>query len=334
MDLPRTLSKEEKERIEAHTSKFAKSDDSLAFQTCASTLVLYVLSITLFPHLPFLLWCFLRSGTLSRCMMIAHDCFHSSMWSSSEFNLIFGRLFSALAWSPFEHWRRVHLIHHNLIGRSTKSDPDGRIKWTKQEFDKWPRYRRWPLRIFRDPAVFHFIAPMVMFFVVYRLPIVKGAMFANVFKGIELFVMNSFYGVRFLMLDAVLLIFPVGFTGVVLSQLQHSVNPGYWVHPRNWDKAESAILGSTYVRIPWFLKWATLGIEYHHIHHFSTAIPCYHLAKCHESAPPGMWIKVTVVDSIRSAIQGCFNVQWNDKTQRFESFAEYQELFQQLWPVD
>lgn len=42
------------------------------------------------------------------------------------------------------------------------------------------------------------------------------------------------------------------------------------------------MVGSTHLLVAWPLTLVTLGIEFHHIHHASTRVPCYNLAACHE----------------------------------------------------
>jgi len=78
--------------------------------------------------------------------------------------------------------------------------------------------------------------------------------------------------------------------------------------------------GSTLILVPAFLRFATLGIEYHHIHHNTPSVPCYKLAQCHEEARPGLWEGITVVDA-KIAFEACFNVMYDEKTKRYEPFS-------------
>ena len=71
----------------------------------------------------------------------------------------------------------------------------------------------------------------------------------------------------------------------MLFHLQHQVNTGYYKkYDENdtftHDKAQ--LHGASMLQIPWFLKWTTFGIEYHHIHHLTPRIPSYNLQRCHE----------------------------------------------------
>ena len=43
--------------------------------------------------------------------------------------------------------------------------------------------------------------------------------------------------------------------------------------------------GSSYYDLPKFLHWITGNIGYHHIHHLSSKIPNYNLARCFKENP-------------------------------------------------
>lgn len=116
--------------------------------------------------------------------------------------------------------------------------------------------------------------------------------------------------------------------GFLLFHWQHEVNRGYWVPKEEYYYKDSCLLASTYLIVPFFYKWATLGIEYHHIHHTSTKVPCYQLQTCHEEAPQELWSPVQVV-GYRKAFAGAFNTMYNLKTRRFEPFDIY-KLFLSL----
>ena len=75
------------------------------------------------------------------------------------------------------------------------------------------------------------------------------------------------------------------FSGVLLFHWQHVFVPGYVRDKTAWNLRDAAITGSSLLLVPEWLKFFTLGIEYHHIHHFRTKIPGYKLKEVHEHAP-------------------------------------------------
>lgn len=109
--------------------------------------------------------------------------------------------------------------------------------------------------------------------------------------------------------------------------MQHHVNISYFEPPEKHTVEQAAIYGSTMLHIPWYLKWFSLGIEYHHIHHFNMRVPCYNLQQCHEDAPDYFWEKVPKVPP-HKALRGLFNTMWNPERYRYESFWPYEPILQ------
>ena len=54
------------------------------------------------------------------------------------------------------------------------------------------------------------------------------------------------------------------------------------MNDKDWNLRDSGLRGSSFLLIPWFLKYFTGSIEYHHIHHMNTKTPGYNLQKFHE----------------------------------------------------
>jgi len=72
-------------------------------------------------------------------------------------------------------------------------------------------------------------------------------------------------------------------TGYLLFHAQHTFQGSYKRRDLAFDEYQAAMLGSSFLQIPHIFKFFTLGIEYHHIHHLNTRVPCYRLQSCHES---------------------------------------------------
>lgn len=79
-----------------------------------------------------------------------------------------------------------------------------------------------------------------------------------------------------------------------------------------------------------------MGIEYHHIHHYSTKVllafililmfkvPGYLLQKCHEEAPEGLWKDITIL-SYSDMLSGLKYTLYDEDAQKFISFDEVDE---------
>ncbi len=73
--------------------------------------------------------------------------------------------------------------------------------------------------------------------------------------------------------------------GVWLFFIQHQHEDTYWERDPSWSFVEAAIQGCSYYRLPRWLHWVTGNIGYHHIHHLSSRIPNYKLARVFAEIP-------------------------------------------------
>jgi len=88
---------------------------------------------------------------------------------------------------------------------------------------------------------------------------------------------------------------------------QHTFNPAYAVGEKEWTQKNSGLEGSSFIQIPTFLKYFTMGIEYHHIHHMNSKIPGYNIQQYHEEVIS----KSTLFDNIvKLSIMDCFHNVW------------------------
>jgi omega-6 fatty acid desaturase (delta-12 desaturase) len=252
------------------------------------------------------------------------------MFNSPVLNKWVGIFLGSLVYTPNDYWKKNHLWHHKINGDIEKEDPSRTVLWTTQAFQEFPLWKKLVFRFLRDPVVFFLLAPFLQFVVQYRFPICPGYVYTNIIKGIEWVILYNIMPAGFFKDEMTAMVLG-GAYGFLLFHYQHAVNLSYLVKPDYHDKDAAAILGSTYLLVPWFMKWSSLGIEYHHIHHYSTAVPSYLLQKCHETAPAGLWKNVTVVD-FRAMVRGFFNVQWNEVTHRYEAFPEIEPFLQKLFP--
>mmetsp|Transcript_7159 Transcript_7159/g.15648 ORF Transcript_7159/g.15648 Transcript_7159/m.15648 type:complete len:363 (+) Transcript_7159:144-1232(+) len=332
-------------KAQEHVNKFAKADWYQAFQTLGITVALYVGTLIAYPYFCMfgaagrLAWVLIRGGVMVRTFILSHDCMHNSFFPKTKWNVAIGRLAASEALTPFERWRRGHLFHHQTSGslevvKVEMAHKSGdTVFWTTSDWDKLPAGRKNILRFLRDPIVFFSLVPLLIFFVLYRIPGKgrhrTGVTFVNIQRTLEisavqlLWLGNGFWWMEMLAM------WTGASVGVLLFHLQHGVNEGYRVQPNEHDRGQASLLGATFLQVPWWFKWVTLGIEYHHIHHLNAQVPCYKLATCHNSAPPGMWDSVVKVET-RLALASLLNVMWNDKTSQYEPFPEYKGVQERL----
>jgi omega-6 fatty acid desaturase (delta-12 desaturase) len=76
-----------------------------------------------------------------------------------------------------------------------------------------------------------------------------------------------------------------GAAGIWLFYVQHQFEDAYWQRSEQWSYADSALRGSSFLKLPKPLQFATGNIGYHHIHHLSVRIPNYNLQRAHDENP-------------------------------------------------
>ena len=117
-----------------------------------------------------------------------------------------------------------------------------------------------------------------------------------------------------------------GFIIFSIFHNQHTYNPSYVIENEKWSQRDSGILGSSFIQIPYFLKYFFMGIEYHHIHHINSKIPGYNLQKYHEEVVS----KSNMFDNVvKLSMKDCYNNLWlvlyDEDKKRYITFKEADE---------
>ncbi|KAL3144877.1 hypothetical protein ABBQ38_001976 [Trebouxia sp. C0009 RCD-2024] len=277
-----------------HVRQFSYTTELLAARTVVFTCLLYgclnivqpICAVTCGTYGK-IVWVTARGLVDVRIFVLAHDAMHGALSRYSEVNTWVGKVAGALVYVPYDKWRWQHLHHHVVSGKAdiTEIDHGATTYWTKQQWVSFSPRKRFLLRLIRDPFVFFSIVPAFVFFLFFRVPRLRkssrpnrvtGVAFTNWFKLTELCLGTWLLGWPWLWwsVTATSIATSLGFA---LFHLQHHVNQAYRKATAQHNRTDAALLGSTYLKVPACLKWVTLGIEYHHIHHLSTQVPCYRL---------------------------------------------------------
>jgi omega-6 fatty acid desaturase (delta-12 desaturase) len=294
----------------------ARADAAAAWRTLALTAALQA---TVFALHAASLRCAavaLQAGTSVRAFIIFHDACHASFFPSPRANAALGRALSAWTLTPFDYWRDMHLFHHAHSGDLAVFDAADTVMFTAQQYRSLPLAPRVLVRVLRDPLVFHLLVPALQWFVLY--PVAAATRDRYVVAG---HVAHAALAWRWLGWAHYGGLYAACVAGVALFHLQHAANPCSRTHaPATRCAASAALRGSTHLRVPPPLAWATLGIEFHHVHHLDTRVPSYRLAACHASAPPGAWDGVTSLGAAEAAVT-LRNVMYDENTRRMVPFG-------------
>eukprot|EP01080_Neovahlkampfia_damariscottae_P008030 gene8030-12495_t len=286
------------EMIDEHLKKYA-ANNTKGFVTIFTTILMIAAIYASYFYIPYKLywpfWVVLRAG-----------CY-------------FGVISSAFAITPFRYWQKGHIYHHGHVGDRGKPDGSRTILFTTEEYDNMVWYKKAFWRVVRDPIIFFTLVPLYQFFFQYRFQRMNEP-----HSHVPTIYMIVNYTILYRIDPTLAFLDFLGLWlgviyGFLLFHWQHEVNCAYWVDSDQYNVKDASFLGSTHLLVPSWWKWTSLGIEYHHIHHLSTKVPCYNLQECHEQAPQEYWSTVQEV-GLKKAFASTFNVMWNVKTQRFETF--------------
>jgi omega-6 fatty acid desaturase (delta-12 desaturase) len=330
------------------TDRAAWSAIVAPYQHSSTGRALWQLLTTLIPY--FLLWyviyhastvslwlavppALLAGAFLIRLFIIFHDCGHGSYFSSRRANDIVGFITGALTFTPYEHWRWQHAIHHGTAGHLDKRGTGDIWTMTVQEYLEATRWRRVAYWLARHPLVLFVLAPFYLFLVNHRFPASNAGrrqrrsvwgMNAVLLGTATLLSWIFGFGPYLLIQSTIVLV--AGAAGVWLFYVQHQFEHAYWERGDKWDYMAAALHGSSFYKLPRVLQWFSASIGFHHIHHLSPRIPNYNLQKCHEAERLFQQIEPITLWSSLNCLTFHF---WDEHSRKLVGYAHVRQLRRQ-----
>lgn len=273
---------------------------------------------------------------LVRIFIIQHDCGHFSFLKSRKMNHAIGLFCSFFSTIPFKYWAHVHSFHHGHNGQFEHRDLGDINFLTTEEYAKLPRWRKFFYRLFRSPIVMFFISPFIYITVSNRFPfiwlkgwskVIRAQIYNNIFLILVYGLLAYFLGWKTFLIIQLSIVYVFGIIAFWFFYIQHQHDEGYKSWKVNWDYLIASIKGSTYYKLPKVFHWLTGNIGFHHIHHLSSRIPNYNLAKCAKENPilNEYATKVTFWQSLKYMN----NKLWDERRKRMISFSEYYRTYKQ-----
>jgi len=274
-----------------------------------------------------------------RSFILFHDCGHGSFIQNIKnhklHNWICLNITSILCSTPSD-WNIGHKLHHNNIGKLGQNDYDWgeTIFHTKEQYIQKSGFERKIIRILRYPPLFFLLAPALTWFIRMRLPFElrndRKAAYRTSNKIINTTTMLLKYNFAYKNNIFAIVLFGdyiAMFIGVLLFHLQHVFENGYVRNIKKneeWKLIDAALDGSSMITIPEYLKWVTLGIEYHHIHHLVTKIPGYNLRTVHENAPHHIFKNIKILN-YKIMYESLWLEIWDQDKQKYTTFSNIEK---------
>jgi acyl-lipid omega-6 desaturase (Delta-12 desaturase) len=266
------------------------------------------------------------AGFLMRLFIIQHDCGHGSYFKTPWANDTVGRLIGVLSFTPYQYWRRHHAKHH-----STSSMLDHRSEvdiptLTVAEYAAASRWKRAGYRLVRNPVILFAVAPLLHFVLWQRIPFIaprawraeRRSIWETNAALIALLAAFGFaLGPRQLFLIELPVLWIATSTGLWIFYVHHQFEDTCWVRDRRWSFELAGMRGASHYALPAFLRWFTLNIGIHHIHHLSTRVPGYRLHACLVENPA---LQGATQLTLRGSLRCLFTRLWDERRGRMVGF--------------
>ena len=257
-----------------------------------------------------------------KTFIIQHDCGHHSYTPNRLLNGILGTLLSGFSYLPY-NWSYRHDTHHSTNGNIENKyqfNFNELVFYTFNEYKEMKHIKRTLLKLLFSPYILFSVLTWIKFIVVERFYVMKLIMknyrykpsimqliLEQCFNNIIIILLNYIYYKHEIFTYVLLSTFLTTTIGALLFHNQHTYNPSYVVNDKQWNQPDSGLKGSSFIQIPWFFKYFTGGIEYHHIHHMNAKIPGYNLHKYHNEVIS----KSNLFDNITKLnMNDCYNNLW------------------------
>jgi omega-6 fatty acid desaturase (delta-12 desaturase) len=157
-----------------------------------------------------------------------------------------------------------------------KIDLSSTTPWSIQRIRTWTPVQKLLFFVFRHPLVFFTVTHLIL----WTLVALSAGMGVH-WVPLPLIALVYQHGLQEGLMRWLLAYLTTLLVGFLFFHVQHVFDPGYMAPGETYTAQEHAWFGSTRLSIPSWLMWMTLGIEYHHIHHWSTRVPGYRMEACH-----------------------------------------------------
>ncbi|HUA75783.1 MAG TPA: fatty acid desaturase [Solirubrobacteraceae bacterium] len=245
---------------------------------------------------------------LVRSFIVFHDCTHGSFLASRRANLWLGRSIGLLLYAPFVRWRHDHAVHHATAGNLDRRGTGDLHTLTVAEYDALSPKGRFNYRLQRNPFVMLGLGPVVAMMIGPRIVakearprMRRSVLLTDLALLVAVALLVWQIGWRDYLLVLVLPALLAGSIGIWLFYVQHQFEDAYWDSDDDWSFTEAALRGSSFLKLPAPLRFATGNIGYHHVHHLNASIPNYNLKRAHDQTPSLHAVPtLTLLDGIRA----------------------------------
>lgn len=284
----------------------------------------------------------LLSLFISRTFVIFHDCGHNSYTPNNILNYLLSHLSGILIFTPL-CWNWHHKNHHLTNGNKTnhiKFKYNETVSVNLHQYKQYNRFTQISYKIIKYPFIFFIFFPILYYGIYQRISILRYRLlnrtpvpqsitriiFEVILSNISVMGFVYYLYKYEIILHYIIGMIIYGSITFCVFHNQHTYNPSYVIENEKWSYRDSGILGSSFIQVPYFLKYFLMGVEYHHVHHINSKIPGYNLQKYHEEVVS----KSNMFDNVvKLSMKDCYNNLWlvlyDDDKKRYITFKEADE---------
>jgi len=247
-------------------------------------------------------------------------------------NEVVGKIMGILSFTPFYRWHNQHRAHHATSANLDKRGIGDVWTLTVEEYTKASKWKQLVYRVFRNPFFMFTLAPVYVILVQNRITISLmtrkeklNVYFTNLMVLILVASMSLLIGFKAYLMIQLPVLLVAHVIGLWLFYIQHQFDEVTWDRSDGWDYKTAALKGSSFLKLPAVFQWFTGNIGFHHVHHLSSKIPNYNLARCHYENDIFREVKPVVLFSTFKALKLSL---WDESNRRLISFRKLAVLRQ------
>lgn len=262
-----------------------------------------------------------------RTFIVFHDLAHNAFFPSTKCNKIGGVILGTLVFTPYTFWIRGHTYHHTHSNKLNVPQHGQTAAWDINKYMKASEYRKLLYKLSYGKYTLFTINPLLYFIFFHRF----------VATIPETIIQFCYIYLLYLYIDPSqylyigLSMWLAGIFGFMIFHIQHTFENVYRAYDKKdlitdpneekWSYFMNGMYGSSFLQLPFFLKFFSCNIQYHHIHHLNSKIPFYYLEKCHNDGGelfdnvPRVYLW-DLLDSLSFSL-------YNNKQKKFENVYNY-----------
>lgn len=215
--------------------------------------------------------------TIVRLFIQFHDMCHYAFFPTKSANWLVANIISPIVFTPPTFWKKSHDYHHTNSNKINVPQHGQTATWDWDKYNNSSYLNKLKYRITYGKYTLFTINPFIYFIVMNRFlsrwyEFILQAMFLY---GLYVYLDSSQYLYYFTSM------WLAGVVGVMLFHIQHTFD-GVYRASQDWSHYRNGMMGCSFLQVPFFLRPFLCNIQYHHIHHLNSSVPCYNLKKCHD----------------------------------------------------